>query len=512
MLDRSVMPEIFCCETSKNNPASTTTTKENSKLNSISKQLFSPVSIAPLVVFRILFGLMMLISVVRFWANGWIGEMYIEPGFYFPFYGFEWVQPLGENEMYLLFGIMILASLGIMLGCFYRVAAVLFFLCFTYVELIDKTNYLNHYYFVSIVSFLLIFVPANRSFSIDSFLNPKIRQAKIPVWTIWVFQFQLGIVYVFAGIAKLNPDWLFHAMPLKIWLPAQAHLPLIGKWLQYEWVAYGFSWMGAFYDLFIVFFLMHNRTRIWAYGAVIGFHLMTGYLFPIGMFPYIMIALTLVFFPASFHERLLPTQRNEGAKEIHEDKSIVQRFSEWTTSVYLSASSSLISSLFKSSSFASFRLHVQTTMLGLFIAIQLLFPFRYALYPGHLFWTEQGYRFSWRVMLMEKAGYTTFTIFDPVTGKREQARNYDYLTPNQEKMMSTQPDMIVQFAHHLKKEYIKKGFVEPIITADSYVTLNGERSKRFIDPNVDLTKVVDDWSHKSWILPFAGTKEFSHER
>jgi hypothetical protein len=36
-----------------------------------------------------------------------------------------------------------------------------------------------------------------------------------------------------------------------------------------------------------------------------------------------------------------------------------------------------------------------------FIAFQLLFPFRYLCYPNELFWTEE-FRFSWRVMLMEK--------------------------------------------------------------------------------------------------------------
>ena len=113
--------------------------------------------------------------------------------------------------------------------------------------------------------------------------------------------------------------------------------------------------------------------------------------------------------------------------------------------------------------------------------------------------------------MVEKAGYITFNIYDPVTGKREQARNFDYLTPYQEKMMSTQPDMIVQFAHHLEKVYKEKGFDKPIITADSYVTLNGRRSRRFIDPGFDLTTAEDGWRHKTWIIPFDENMELSHE-
>ena len=52
-----------------------------------------------------------------------------------------------------------------------------------------------------------------------------------------------------------------------------------------------------------------------------------------------------------------------------------------------------------------------------FFIIQIFLPFRYLTYPGELFWNEQGYRFSWRVMLMEKKGYTTFKIKDSINQK-----------------------------------------------------------------------------------------------
>ena len=242
--------------------------------------------------------------------------------------------------------------------------------------------------------------------------RPSLERSEVQAWTIWIIQVQLGVVYVFAGIAKLNPDWLLHAMPLKLWLPAQAHLPLIGQCLQEGWVAYLFCWTGAFYDLFIVFFLLNRRTRPWAYGAVIVFHGMTAILFPIGMFPYIMILATLIFFPADFHERIIRTvsqvlKRNTGTRSHRGYLEINKPPLKLTG--------------------------VSAILLTLYILLQLLLPFRYALYPGQLFWTEQGYRFSWRVMLMEKAGYTVFNVSDPVTGKKEQVQNYDYLTPNQEK-------------------------------------------------------------------------------
>lgn len=449
----------------------------------IKKHITGQVSIAPLAVFRFLFGFIMLVSIIRFAANGWIYDLYVNPDFFFTFYGFDWVTPLGETGMYLLFLGMGLAALSIMLGYYYRVGIVFFFLAFTYVELIDKTNYLNHYYFVSIVSFLLMFVPANRSFSLDVLRKPSLRREYVPAWTINIFKLQLGLVYFFAGVAKLNPDWLLNAMPLQIWLPANADLPIVGPLLEYTASAYIFSWAGAFYDLTIAFFLLWKRTRILAYLAVIVFHMSTWFLFQIGMFPFIMILCTLIFFPADFHKkiiRVISRLKNYLPFSLPEPKPAQEK---------------------------GFRLDrkkqsIIGSILIIHFVLQLLLPFRYVLYPGNLFWTEQGFRFSWRVMLMEKAGHATFHMKNPETGNEWQVRNWDYLTPKQEKEMATRPDMILQFAHHLEKEYQKNFSGDVEITAESNVTLNGRRSQPMIDPNVDLTEQDRGLAHKEWILPF----------
>jgi len=455
--------------------------------------LSSDTSIAPLAVFRVLFGFIMLVSTIRFALRGWISELYVEPDFYFTFYGFDWVQPLGEFGMYALFVVVGLSALCIMLGYKYRLACILFFLSFTYIELIDKTNYLNHYYFVSIIAFLLILVPANRSFSLDVLRKPGLAVDKVPAWSVNIIKLQLGMVYFFAGLAKLNSDWLFNAMPLKIWLPANSHLPVIGEWLAYPETAYFFSWAGAFYDLTIVFFLLFKPTRIAAYTAVIFFHLMTYALFQIGMFPFIMILSTLIFFSAEFHERLIKQARKFFSTGKGKASSITSgSFDVHSLNVYQPKKQTL---------------SVLAVILSVHFLFQLFLPFRYALYPGNLYWTEQGYRFSWRVMLMEKAGYTSFTVHDKDTGKTWLIPNWEYLTPNQEKMMATQPDMILQFAHHLKDVYSKKGIENPKVTVESYVTLNGRPSRPFIDPEIDLSTQARGLKHKEWILPFKESQQ-----
>ncbi len=353
-----------------------------------------PVSIAPLVTFRITFGLLMFFSLLRFWQRGWITSLYVTPTFHFTYWGFEWVQPLGNPGMHLLFLTLMVASLLIVLGLVYRPAIVVFFLGFTYVELIDITTYLNHYYFISLVAFLLIWLPANRHYALDAYFGWVTPRHQTPAWTLGILRFQMGLVYVFAGLAKLNSDWLLRAEPLKTWLPAKSHLPLIGPYLYDEWVAYLFSWFGAGYDLFIVFFLMNRKTRPVAYLVVLGFHGATAVFFPgIGMFPYVMIVSSLIFFSGEFHTRLLsflPGKKTSLSPEVY-------RYAYPNTLTILVAG---------------------------YLFFQLLIPLRFLLYPGKLFWTEEGYRFSWRVMLMEKAGAAYFTV-------KDERREKSYVVDNQ---------------------------------------------------------------------------------
>ncbi|MEO0504832.1 MAG: HTTM domain-containing protein [Bacteroidota bacterium] len=431
---------------------------------------------APLAVFRIFFGVMMLWSLIRFWAKGWIERVYLEPKFHFTYYGFEWVKPLG-NWTYLLFVLCILASICILFGYKYRLAIIVFFLSFTYVELMEKSTYLNHYYFVSVLSFLLMFLPANAYYSIDAYINPKRAFQKVPRWTIDSIKLLLGVVYVYAGLAKLNSDWLVRAMPLKIWLPPKYDIPFIGGLMGENWAHYAFSWSGAFYDLTIPFFLLYKRTRPFAFAAVVVFHILTRVLFNIGMFPYIMIMATLIFFDAGFHHEVLA----------------------WISKLFNIAKSRFDNGLSLTGNYT--RLNAIQLVLVLFFVVQLLFPWRYTLYPGELFWTEEGYRFSWRVMLIEKAGYAQFRIVNGKTGKQFYVENSDFLTPLQEKQMSFQPDFILEYAHFLQDHFAGQGHKNIEVYVDCGVTLNGRRSAQFIDPTIDLTKIKESFKHKTWVTP-----------
>jgi hypothetical protein len=134
----------------------------------------------------------------------------------------------------------------------------------------------------------------------------------------------------------------------------------------------------------------------------------------------------------------------------------------------------------------------------MYFGIQVLMPFRHFLYPSNVLVTEEGYRFSWRVMLLEKSGIATFTIRDKSTGRSSEIINSEYLTDFQEKQMAIQPDFMVQYAKHLATVY--QGRVhDPEVTVHSVVSMNGHASRPFIDRNIDLSSADYSLQHKNWV-------------
>ena len=446
------------------------------------------VSIFPLVVFRIIFGIMMFFSTLRFILKGWVHDLYEVPTFFFTYYGFDWISPLPQPYMYGLFIIILISCIFIILGLFYRFNAVVFFTVFTYIELIDKTNYLNHYYFISLISLLLIFLPANRNFSLDTYFGICKRKNTVNAWQINIIKLQIGLVYFFAGISKLNYHWLIEAQPLINWLKHQSDFPVIGELLLYDFTAYVFSWVSAIFDIFIFFLLIDKRSRLISYFIAFVFHIMTAIMFPIGVFPYVMIASTLIFFNDDFHKKIIDFISKYSllkSTKLNEEKTNYQTKTNSLLKAFLT---------------------------GFFI-LQFFLPLRFMLYPGKLFWTEQGYRFSWRVMLIEKAGYSQFYIHEPKMDRKMLIQNREYLTPQQEKMMSTQPDMILQYAHFISETFKDSSFIEsngeiikmgerPKITADITVSLFNKGSRKFIDSDKNLSEIKRGFSNKEWILDY----------
>jgi Fe(3+) dicitrate transport protein len=443
------------------------------------ERAFKPVDSAFLGAFRILFGLLMFYGVVRFLANGWVEQYFVEPGFHFKYWGFEWVRAWPIWGMYLHFAALGLLALSIALGLFYRVAIVLFFLGFSYIELIDVSMYLNHYYLVSLLALLLAFLPADGALSLDALRRPALRRDTVPAYQLYLLRFQVGIVYFFAGLAKLQPDWLLHAQPLNIWLSSRSDFLLLGASFREPWLAYALSWGGFLFDTTIPLWLSFKKTRGLAYLVLIGFHLMTGALFAIGLFPVIMTLSALVFFPPNWPRALAGRLRSALPRAL----ARLERFA---------APVGAAPGVVRASRF----------WFGIALAyalVQVLVPLRHRLYEGDVLWHEQGMRWSWKVMVRAKNASVTYRVYAPASGRTFHVSPSRYLTVLQEREMASQPDLVLQLAHHIAAEFRARGHGEVEVYAEVLSSLNGRKPVQLVDSSIDLARVEDGIGRAAWI-------------
>lgn len=422
-----------------------------------------PVDIAWLAAFRVLFGLAMAVSMQRFIAYGWIDSLLVGPAERFHYWGFSWVEPLSRGNMYVLFYVLVGLAFAMAAGLAFRVTAPLFALGLTYIQLIDVSTYLNHYYLAALLAWLLALSPANGAWSVDAW-GRKERRGNIPAAWLALFRVQIGLVYVFAGLAKLQSDWLLHGQPLGIWLGANTDLPVLGRLFTVPGVPLAMSWFGFLFDISIVGWLSWRKTRPYAYAVVLVFHVLTRLLFDIGMFPVIMSISALVFFDPSWPR--FGRSRAPAASP--------ERRSRWTRAA-------LVAGL-------------------VYCIVQVFLPLRTHLYGGNVLWHEQGMRFSWRVMVRAKGGSTTF-IVRTASGRVLHVPPSTYLTAFQENEMSGQPDLVLQLAHRIQRDFEARGEGPVEVRAESYASLDGRPGALLIDPDVDLTTVRDGVAPARWIRP-----------
>lgn len=458
-------------------------------------RLLRPVDIAWLAAFRVFYGLSLTVSMFRFLGYGWIDKLFVEPTFFFKYWGFGWVEPLSSAHMHLLFWALAFCAFSMAIGFAYRTTSVAFAAGLTYIQLVDVSNYLNHYYLAALVAWMLSVAPAHQAYSIDALLKRRLGLAKGPSkkttaagW-LYLFRFQVGAVYTFAGVAKIGSDWLLHGQPLRIWLGAKTDLPILGPLFTIDVVPLVMSWCGFLFDISIVAWLSYRKTRPYAYLAVIVFHVLTRLLLPIGMFPIIMILSALVFFSPSWPRiaknriaglwlRIAKRERPEAEKSASGETSPPP---ERVAPSYVQKTA---------------------VLLGLFYcSVQLLMPLRFMLYGGNVLWHEQGMRYAWRVMLRAKGGQTTFHVRQLATDHVYHVSPRDYLTGLQEAEMSSQPDLILQLGQHIQKDFERRGLGPVEVRVDSRVSLNGRRSVPFIDPSVDLTTLEDGLGRVSFVMP-----------
>jgi hypothetical protein len=396
---------------------------------------------------------------------GWVDEVYVDPQFTFSFIGFEWLQLLPGTGMYWVFSVLGLLAICIALGYRYRTACLLFLLGWLYVYIIHKTSYNNHHYLYALMILVMSFLPANAYKSLDVRFGRAKENLFCLRWHIWIFLGLFFVVYTYAAIAKLYPDWLA-GIPMEIWFGYRTSDSFLASFYHAPYTPKLFAWGGIAFDFLVIPALMWKRTRVMAFCLSILFHIGNSITFQIGTFPYVMIAASVLFFPGEQIRRIF-LKRKEAFQAIP-NESQNQR---WVSMVII-----------------------------LFFLIQLLLPLRQHLFSGNVFWTEEGHRLSWRMMLKAKSGAAYFTVQD-LDGRIIEHDPNEYLTPAQFRTMSVHPDMIWQYCQFIKSLY---DFKVQIYVRD-YVEVNRNGKYLLIDEKYDMAKA--EWhlfEHEEWITEFEG--------
>ena len=429
--------------------------------------LFKQVDNIGLILFRAVFGFLIATEAFGAILTGWVRRNLVEPPFTFNFIGFNFLQHLQGEFMYVYFLVMGVFGLFVMLGYKYRLGMFAYALMWTGVYLMQKSSYNNHYYLMMLLCWIMAFLPANRWFSLDARIDTRLKSPAMPRWVLLVLILQVWIVYTYASVAKLYPDWLNASVPAML-MEGKRHYWLIGELLQKNWVHWTIAYTGIFFDLLIVPLMLWKRTRVFGFIISIIFHLFNSIVFQIGIFPYMSIAFALFFFsPETLRKRFLPKKKIYVGQEV-----IVPPYKKPLLAV-----------------------------LGIYFAFQLGLPLRHWFFKDDVLWTEEGHRLSWRMMLRSKSGSLTVWIADKATGKREVYNYRKIIGRKQQGSVATKPDIMWQLAQKIKRLEAQKGR-DVAVYVKALVSVNRGPYHVLTDSTVDLA--AQKWHpfrHSEWLLP-----------
>lgn len=416
-----------------------------------------------LILFRILLGILILFESFGAILFGWVQTVFVTSKFTFNFIGFDFLQFLHGEKMYYYFSIMGFLGILIVLGLFYRFAIITFTVLWTSVYLVQKEYYNNHYYFLILVCLIMCFLPANAKVSLDAKINPKIKSYTLPRWMPFLLIFQMAILYFFATLAKLYPDWLDGTFS-RILLNGITQREALLKIFNQKWFCLFYAYAGILYDLLILPLLFWKRTRVVGIIASFVFHLSNAFALKIGIFPFLALNFIVLFIePDKINSFLFKSKIDE--LKIDPISSIQINYYKWFFIPYF--------------------------------IVQIILPIRHYFIKGDVLFTEEGHRLAWRMMLRERKGEFKIKIVNKTDGSVFYHNILNDLNAKQIKVVSYSPDLIWQYCQRIKKEY-----TFPIeIYVDNFVAINGRPFIRLIDDKTNMLNVKFDYFfHNDWIL------------
>jgi vitamin K-dependent gamma-carboxylase len=488
-------------------------------------RLATPVDGAVLVWFRVAFGLMVAWEMGRYIYYDWVGRYWVEPQVLFPYPPLTFVRPWPLPwMMYAHAGLVCVSALAVAAGWRYRQSSIVLFVSFTWLFLLDSTRYLNHFYLISLLAFVAMWLPLGQLCSLDSRAGRVARTSEVPTWSLWWVRFMVAVPYVYGGIAKLSSDWM-SGYPMRGWLAGATDQPHLSQFFDSGLALAVFVWGGLLFDLLIVPLLLWRRSRAIGLGLMLMFHLSNSWMFEIGVFPWMMMMLTLVLLPADWPRRVWEDVREARSPALALAAGAIAGFTIGSTLSERPAPFEAVVAAIGVGIFfwevaaygwdsgrstapaaevpAAPPVPVGAVGFGcgvVFVAVQLLLPLRHALIPGEVGWTEEGHRWSWRMLLRDKKLVAMrFVVDPPGDAPPLQVDPADHLLPHQLRKVAFSPEATVMFARYLVDTLEVPGAA---VYVRSRIVLNGREPQAMIDPDQDLTQITVPWMPPApWILP-----------
>uniref|UniRef100_A0A9J8B8W1 Vitamin K-dependent gamma-carboxylase n=1 Tax=Cyprinus carpio carpio TaxID=630221 RepID=A0A9J8B8W1_CYPCA len=459
-----------------------------------------PTDPASLGIFRFLFGMLMALDITQERGLSHLDYKYLDgaPVCRFPLFNF--LKPLPMDWMFFVYFVMFLGAVGIMLGCFYRLACLMFISTYWYVFFLDKTTWNNHSYLYGLIGFQLTLMDANRYWSLDGLRNPRKRNAHVPLWNYTLLRTQIFIVYFIAGVKKLDADWV-EGYSMKYlahhWLFEPFKLILPVELISLMVVHGG----GLILDLTAGYLLFFDATRPVAFFFVSYFHCMNSQLFSIGMFSYTMLATSPLFcypdwprrFFGHFPEFLQPILPFVSPAPISSSSCVYPKPPSGSGGQQEAHAAPKPTT-------PSFKHKFRAIFTILYIMEQFFLPYSHFITQGYNNWTNGLYGYSWDMMVHARSHqHVKITYRDGVTG------DVGYLNPGvftQSRRWKDHGDMLKQYATCLSENLPQFNISDPEIYFDIWVSINDRFQQRIFDPRVDIVKA--DWSPfrpNSWLMP-----------
>jgi vitamin K-dependent gamma-carboxylase len=475
----------------------------------LSRKLFEPVSIMPLALFRLVYGGVLVLFAFRYFYYDRIFRNYIAPKLLFPMV--SWLPRLPGDWMYLPFVGLLLGAVGIFLGWRFRVNVWLFCVSWFYIFVIDVSVYNNHYYLILLLAILLGLTDSHRFLSLDARRNPTLRSETVPYWQLFLFQFQVFVLYFYGGLSKLHVKWLDGTIMTSLVSAFVEHRVL--GFLALPSVVMLWTYCGLLFDLLVGFFLFWKPTRKWALWSCVGFHLFNEWLLfaphatraPIGIFPMMGVALCFVFLDRhallSFFLRL-----KRGLDNVLRQMGVL---------IPVYDRSEMKPLLLPNNSEGRWRPWI-LAFVGVYMVIQVGLPLRKYMFPDHL-WTREGFLFAWTMKMStySKRNFIQFTVKDELSGFSWQVDVREHLTYLQYQKICHTPYMAWLYAGYLSDLYAQNkdlqyawklrrqtGLPDPqVYVTESGVSLHSFTTQPLISPDVDLAhETYSYWRHNAWIL------------